>query len=342
MLSYRALGRRSTRPTGPANITNVVYDTNNVNVTTNTFTIGPTNFMVINSTNVLGTNILLLKYDTTNISTRCWITNWTIYSNAITNLWRNITNAAINNILIYSITNNLYFTNETVLTNCGNAYTIVWVTTLAGSTTSGSADGLGTNASFNQPYGVAVDSSGNIYVADVNNNEIRKITPGGVVTTFAGSTTSGHSDGLSNIASFYYPYGVAVDSSGNIYVADTGNNEIRKITPGGVVTTLAGSTIAGHADGLSNAASFNFPTGVAVDSSGNIYVADGGNNEVRKITSGGIVTTLAGSTIAGHADGLSNAASFQNPRNVAVDLPGNVYVADQNNHEIRKITSGGG
>lgn len=219
--------------------------------------------------------------------------------------------------------------------------TNVSVTTLAGSTTAGSTDGTGSAASFSGPAGVAVDSSGNVYVADSKNNEIRKITPAGVVTTLAGSTTAGSANGTGSAASFDLPVGVAVDSAGNVYVADTFNNEIRKITPTGVVTTLAGSTTAGDADGTGSAASFNGPEGVAVDASGNVYVADTGNNEIRKITPTGVVTTLAGSLTAGSNDGTGTAASFNGPTGIAVDSVGNLYVADHNNNEIREITPSG-
>ena len=154
------------------------------------------------------------------------------------------------------------------------------VSTLAGSTR-GFADGTGTAAQFYYPYGVAVDSSGNVYVADFSNHRIRKITPAGVVTTLAGSTR-GHTDATGTAAKFNHPYGVAVDSSGNVYVADSFNHRIRKITPAGVVTTLAGST-RGFADGTGTAAKFNQPTHVAVDSEDNVYVADRDNNSIRKI-----------------------------------------------------------
>jgi sugar lactone lactonase YvrE len=220
------------------------------------------------------------------------------------------------------------------------------VTTIAGSTTSGHADGQGTAASFNVPTGIAVDAVGNIYVADYGNNEIRKITPtlkAGqlvyVVSTLAGSTTTrGHTDGQGTVASFNGPAGVAVDASGNIYVADYGNNEIRKITPAGLVSTIAGSINYGKADGQGTTASFNGPNGVAVDASGNIYVADASNNEIRKLTPTGLVSTIAGSTTTGHADGQGAAASFYGPNGVAIDASGNIYVADTYNNEIRKIT----
>ena len=219
------------------------------------------------------------------------------------------------------------------------------VTTLAGSTTAGHADGTGATASFNTPTGVATDANGNLYVADQNNYEIRKIVIAtGVVTTLAGSTTFGHADGTGAAASFFFPCGVATDASGNLYVADQLNNEIRKIDIAtGAVTTLAGSTTAGHADGTGAAASFNAPGGVAADASGNLYVTDQYNNEIRKIDiATGAVTTLAGSTTAGHADGIGATASFKNPWSVTIDANGNLYVADYTNNEIRAISSGSG
>jgi len=213
------------------------------------------------------------------------------------------------------------------------------VTTLAGSGFSGFADGTGTAAQFNTPHGVAVDSAGNVYVADRNNQRIRKVTPTGVVTTLAGSTY-GSADGTGTAAQFRSPTGVAVDSAGDVYVADSENNCIRKVTPAGVVTTLAGSTI-GFADGTGTAAQFNGPIGVALDSAGNVYVADRNNNYIRKVTPTGVVTTLAGSGVSGFADGTGTAAQFNLPFGVAVDSAGNVYVVDRNNHRIRTVTPTG-
>ena len=219
------------------------------------------------------------------------------------------------------------------------------VTTLAGSPgVTGSVDGTGSAARFYNPYGLAVDTSGNVYVADTYNETIRKITPAGVVTTLAGQPgVSGASDGTGSAAQFHFPWDVAVDSAGNVYVADTANNTVRAITPGGVVTTLAGSPgTAGSADGTGNVARLYDPRGVAVDSSGNVYVADAANDTVRIIKSGGVVTTLAGSPgAAGASDGAGRAAQFNQPYSVAVDGNGNVYVADSGNDTIRMITSGG-
>lgn len=212
------------------------------------------------------------------------------------------------------------------------------VSTLAGTAgVTGSTNAIGTSASFNSPYGVAVDSSGNVYVTDRANELIRKITSGGVVTTLAGSGTAGFTNGTGTGASFTNPIGVAVDSSGNVYIGDTGNNVIRKITSAGVVTTLAGSGTAGSANGKGTSAEFSGPTGVAVDSSGNVYVADSGNNMIRVISTNGVVTTLAGQLTAGSNDGQGTAASFDFPTGVAVDSSGKVYVADKFNDTIRLI-----
>ncbi len=220
------------------------------------------------------------------------------------------------------------------------------VATLAGlAGISGSVNATGSDARFNDPFGVAVDSSGNVYVGDEGNNTIRKVTLAGVVTTLAGSAgVTGSANGTGSAARFNAPTGVAVDSSGNVYVADNGNDTIRMITPAGVVTNLAGlAQQAGSANGTNSTARFNTPFGVAVDGSGNVYVADTDNNEIRMITPAGVVTTFAGSSKAfGSVDGTGGAARFYEPYGVAVDGSGNVYVADYFNYEIRKVTPPGG
>ena len=220
------------------------------------------------------------------------------------------------------------------------------VTTLAGlARTSGSSDGTGNAARFNNPYGVAVDGSGNVYVADTSNHTIRMVTPSGVVTTLAGlAGSSGSSDGTGSAARFYKPYGVAVDGSGNVYVADTYNQTIRMMTPSGVVTTLVGlAGSPGNSDGTGNAARFDYPNGLAVDSSGNAYVADTYNQTIRMVTPSGVVSTLAGSALSapGSSDGTGSDARFNYPEGLAVDGSGNVYVADSRNNTIRMVTSGG-
>ncbi len=219
------------------------------------------------------------------------------------------------------------------------------VTTLAGlAGSSGSADGTGSAARFFYPMGVAVDSAGNVYVADHDNCTIRKVTPGGAVTTLAGlAGSSGSADGTGSAARFFYPEGVAVDRAGNVFVADTWNQTIRKVTPGGVVTTLAGlAGSSGSADGTGSAAWFFYPEGVAVDRAGNVFVADTWNQTIRKVTPGGVVTTLAGLAGSyGSADGTGSVARFCYPSGVAVDSAANVYVGDSENCTIRKVTPGG-
>jgi sugar lactone lactonase YvrE len=253
-------------------------------------------------------------------------------------------------------TGNLYFADD----NFSIIFKVTpdgMVTRLAGSGAPAWADGTGANASFYYPMGVAVDSQGNVYVADYMNHRIRKVSPFGVVTTLAGSGAPAWADGTGTNASFNNPFGVALDSQGNLYVADQGNNRIRMVTPDGVVTTLAGSGYidytddsnavnngtakSNYFDGKGANASFANPTGVAVDAQGNVYVADNINNVIRKVTSGGVVTTLAGSGYFGHDNGVGKNASFGNPVGVAVDTHGNVYVTDSNNGLIRKVTQNG-
>ena len=194
---------------------------------------------------------------------------------------------------------------------------------------------------FNNPYGVAVDTNGNVFVADMENNRIRKVTPRGVVTTHAGST-NGFADGAGALARYNSPRSVAVDSSGNVFVADYFNHRIRKVTEDSVTTTLAGSGSPAFADGTGTSASFSYPSGVAVDRSGNLFVADNFNHRIRKIViSSGVVTTLAGGA-RGFGDGTGASAKFTYPSGVAVDFSGNVFVADNGNNRIRKVTPGGG
>jgi hypothetical protein len=171
------------------------------------------------------------------------------------------------------------------------------VTTLAGlAGSTGTTNGAGSTARFSYPSGAAVDSGGNVFVADAGNHSIRKVTSAGVVTTLAGLAGSpGANNGTGSAARFDYPYGVAVDSGGNVYVADDYNHTVRKITPAGEVTTLAGQAgSSGTNDGTGTAANFSYPQGVAVDSGGNLYVADTYNHTIRQITPVGEVTTLAG------------------------------------------------
>ena len=222
-----------------------------------------------------------------------------------------------------------------------NIQTMVTVSTFAGGGDGTSSDGTGTLASFYFPMSVAIDGAGNIYVADSETGLIRKISPNAVVSTLAGSGVLGFADGQGDSASFFYPSGIAVDASGNVYVGDRGNNRIRKISPEGLVTTFAGNGEHGSVNGPGATASFNGPRGVALDASGNLYVADTFNNLIRKISRDGVVTTVAGSGAQGADDGKGVTASFRMPQDVAVDALGNIYVADTFNNLIRKINRGG-
>ena len=227
------------------------------------------------------------------------------------------------------------------------------VSTLAGSAAnSGSLDGTNDSARFYVIDGVAVDSATNIYLADYGNSNVRKVTPAGtnwVVSTVAGPAGFengfgiGFADGTGTNALFYGPTGVALDSADNIYVADTGNNAIRKLTPAGVVRTVAGAMgSTGSVDGSGSAARFRLPGGVTVDKSGNIYVADIYNDTIRQITSEGVVFTLVGlATNSGATDGTGSLARFNQPAALALDSGGNIYVADSGNSTIRKITPSG-
>ena len=210
--------------------------------------------------------------------------------------------------------------------------------------TTGSADGIGMAARFNSANYLAANSAGTLYVGDFNNHTVRAITPAAVVSTLAGGTgVPGFADGMGAAARFNGNGGLAVDSAGNIFVADWDNFVIRRITPAGAVSTLAGSAgLPGSGDGTGAAARFSNVNGMAFDASDNLYVADWGNQTIRRITPAGVVTTLAGRPgFAGSADGAGAAARFNLPTGVAVDAAGNVFVSDQGNHTIRRITPAG-
>lgn len=221
------------------------------------------------------------------------------------------------------------------------------VTTLAGlAGSSGNSDGTGSAARFNSPSGVAVDSAGNVYVADTLNHTVRMVTGAGVVSTLAGSPgAAGNIDGMGSTARFDGPQGLAIDTGGNLYVADTNNQTIRKVVLStGAVTTLAGlAGNAGSADGLGSQSRFDFPSAVAVDGAGDIYVADTENDTIRQILPSGIVNTLAGlAGNSGGAAGTGSVARFDAPSNLAVDSSGDVLVADTDNFTIRQVAPSSG
>jgi sugar lactone lactonase YvrE len=197
------------------------------------------------------------------------------------------------------------------------------------------------NAGFSDPFGLAIDPAGNLFVADAGeSNRVRRISADGRVSTFAGSK-EGFADGTGSNAQFNTPSAIAIDSSSNLYVADTGNNRIRKISPDGLVTTLAGNGAAGHADGPALSASFDGPIGVAVDQRGTVFVADTYSDRIRKIDLNGQVTTIAGGVGTGLADGSSNAAMFDTPSGIIVTADGTLIVADTGNNCLRRILTDG-
>jgi len=212
----------------------------------------------------------------------------------------------------------------------------------------GGDNGPATAAMLIGPTGIAVDTSGNVFIADANSSVIRKVSKAGIITTYAGTGFGGYSgdNGPATAAQIRFAYGVAADTSGNVYIADYGNSVIRKINAAGTISTYAGTgEVAGYSgDGsAATAALLNSPTDVIADNNGNLFIADNGNHVVRKINALGTITTYAGNGVSGYSGNGTPATSAElsNPYGVAVDTAGNVYVADQNNNLIRKINTSG-
>ena len=210
-------------------------------------------------------------------------------------------------------------------------------TILAGSGVAGDADGLGASASFNNPISLTLDKIGNLYVADYYNHKIRKITPSGQVTTFAGSGKRADIDGFGLAASFFEPDAIAIDANGNLYVTEWSGNRVRKVSPAGVVTTLAGNGTSGETNGLGSLANFRSPQGIAVDKYGNVFVSEVDGNRIRMITPSGFVSTLAGTRTNGSTNGFGETATFSRPCGVAVNPEGGILIADCANNKIRQI-----
>ncbi len=215
---------------------------------------------------------------------------------------------------------------------------VITAETFAGSGVAGLKNGSKTSAEFNNPKGIAVDKDQNIYIADHINHVIRKITPEGEVSIFAGTGSAGLTNGKANEARFKFPTGIAIDKDGNFFVTDYLNHVIRKIDTNGEVSTYAGSGFRGSKNGDLQTASFYNPIDLAIDDDGNIYVADEGNHQIRKISPTGTVSLLAGHISGGFKDGKGSSARFKNPSGIAVGNDNNIYVADYENHVIRKIT----
>ncbi|MHB8519486.1 MAG: NHL domain-containing protein [Limisphaerales bacterium] len=216
------------------------------------------------------------------------------------------------------------------------------ITTVAGGG-SGSDGGAATNASLNQPTGVAVDASDNVFIAEKANNRVRKVGANGIITTVAGNGTWGYSGdgGAAVSAELAGPFGVAVDSFGNLYIGDTGNNRIRKVGTNGLITTVPGAFSGDGGSGTN--ANFYYPLGVAVDGFGNVFLADGSEERIRKLGTNGIITTVAGNGARGYSGdgGAAINTALNSPFGVAVDALGNLFVADTQNNRVRKVGTNG-
>jgi uncharacterized protein (TIGR03437 family) len=224
------------------------------------------------------------------------------------------------------------------------------ITAFAGSGQLGSSGdgGQAATASMNEPRGVAVDAAGNVYISDSQNHRIRKVTPAGIISTFAGTGDEdyGGDGGPAAAAKLNFPVGVVVDASGDLYIADTNNHRIRKVAAStGTITTVAGSGAPGFSGdgGQAISAKLNSPAGVTVDSAGNLFIVDQGNHRVRKVALDGTISTVAGTGTAGfNGDNISAVTAHLNqPRLLTVDAAGNLYIADQSNHRIRKVSTNG-
>jgi sugar lactone lactonase YvrE len=210
------------------------------------------------------------------------------------------------------------------------------VSVFAGGSSQGFADGNGTSAQFKFPTSLAFDSNGNLFVADYQNSRIRMITPNADVTTFAGDGTVASLDGTGTSAQLNQPWGLTIDKFDYLYVTEFGSGKIRKITPTGIVSTIVGST-AGYQDGNIATAKFSNPYAINIDASYNLYVADGGNNRIRKISATGEVTTVAGSNTLGFADGDASVAQFNGPYGALIGASGELIIPDRQNFKVRKI-----
>ena len=217
------------------------------------------------------------------------------------------------------------------------------IISVAGDGTNGYAGdgGLATNASLNYPAGVTVDTAGNIFIADAGNNVIRKISPGGIITTVAGNGTNIYAgdNGPATNASLYFPQGVMMDPAGNLFIADSGNDVVRQVNTNGTITTVAGGGVLTGNGVAATKARLNYPAGVAMDAMGNLFIADYGNNVIRKVNTNGVITTVAGGGILSGNGIAATDASLNGPEGIAVDAYGNLFVATPGSNVVRKVTN---
>ncbi|TDY63776.1 NHL domain-containing protein [Algibacter lectus] len=209
------------------------------------------------------------------------------------------------------------------------------VTTFAGGS-SGFVDGMGNAAKFNKPSGLTTDADGNIYVADLENQSIRKITTAGVVSTLAGGT-EGYNNGTGSSAQFKDPRAIVLSNNNELMVTDQFGRTVRKVTLAGVVTVFAGNGVSGSSDGVGTSSSFGVPNGITIDNDGNLLVSDRSEHNIRKITPNAEVTTIAGTRSSGSNDGVASQATFYNPAGMLVTADGTIYIADYDNHRIRVL-----
>jgi trimeric autotransporter adhesin len=227
-------------------------------------------------------------------------------------------------------------------TNSGKIFIV------AGNGTEGySGDGgQATVAELAHPSGIAADASGNVYISDAQNWRVRKVNTSGIISTYAGINYAGYSGdgGPASAAELSFPYGLVFDGSGNLYIADNANNRIRKVNSAGIITTIAGNGTYGYSGdgGPATLAELKLPAGLALDGSGNLYIADAAGSHIRKVNTNGIISTIAGGGTTGLGDGgPATAAQLRGPDGVAVDGYGNVYIADYNNNRIRMVNTSG-
>ena len=214
-----------------------------------------------------------------------------------------------------------------------------FITTIAGNGINGySGDGgAATNASLSLPNGVTIDHAGNLFVSDEGNHRIRRINTNGIITTFAGTITNGYSGdgGFATNARLYYPLKTVFDPAGNLYIADAGNNRIRKVDTNGIITTVAGNGRKGYSGDNTNATktSLTAPDSVIVDNNGNLYIADTGTNRIRKVDANGIITTIAGdgTPAFGNDGGLATSGALKWPDSLKFDSKGNLLICDSGN-----------